>query len=114
MSKYLEYEKISGKIISEINSDEAPEPAEGYGLLEVDENFKLDTTGYLVRGGSLVKNFETNEERQERERLRKEFATQMHKRLKAMVYETVIAILENDEEAIDELRAEYRQMKVYL
>ena len=114
MSKYLEYELTNGKIVSEIISDEAPEALEGYGVLEIDENLKIDTTGYAVRDGTLVKDFETNEERQERERLQKEFAEKMRQRLKSMIYETVISILENDEEAIEELRAEYKQIKVYL
>ena len=114
MSKYLEYEITSGKIISEINSDELPESSEGYGMLEIADDLKLDTTGYAVRNGALVKDFETNEERLERERLRREQADQMRQRLKAMIYECVIAILENDDDAIEELRAEYRQLKVYL
>ena len=114
MSKYLEYEISSGKIVSEIISDTEPETLEGYGVLEVDENLKIDTTGYAVRDGTLVKDFETNEERQERERLRRENQEKIRQRLKAMFYELSIAILENDDDAIEELRAEYRQLKVYL
>ncbi|MBQ7594084.1 MAG: hypothetical protein IJU48_07010 [Synergistaceae bacterium] len=114
MSKYLEYEISSGKIISEIVSDTEPESSEGYSMLEIDENLKLDTTGYIIRDGVLVKDFETNEERLERERLKREQAEQLHQRLKSMIYECVIAILENDNDAIEELRAEYRKMKVYL
>ena len=114
MSKYLEYEISSGKIISEIISDGPPESSEGYGMLEIDENLKLDTTGYAVRNGALVKDFETNEERLERERLRRENQEKLRQRLKAMFYELSIAILENDDDAIEELRTEYRQLKVYL
>lgn len=112
--KYLEYDVSSGQILSELVSDVEPEVGSGCGLLEIDEAMKLDTTGYAVRGGVLVKEYETNEERAERLRLRQEQAEHMRQRLKGMMYELCIAILESDEVAVQELRKEYRMLKAQM
>ena len=114
MARYLEYEINSGRIISEIISATEPTPAEGYGLLEIPDGAELDTTIYAVRNGVLVKQYETNEERIERERLRLEEKARVRERIKSMVYEVIIALLENDEAALEELREEYRTLKAYM
>lgn len=114
MAKYLEYEKASGHIVSEIISVKQPEVSNGYGLLEIDDNTEIDTRLYAIKNGVLVKNYETNEERLERERLKKEHTESVRKRVKSMMYEVCISILENDDDALDELRREYKELKAYL
>lgn len=114
MSRYIEYDKLSGRILSEITSDVLPEASEGCGLLEVTGDSELDTTIYGVRGGQLVRLYETAEERTERERLRKERANEVRQRLRSMIYELGIAILEDDAVAVAELRKEYKELKGYM
>ncbi len=114
MARYLEYEITSGRILSEVTSETRPEVTEGLGLLEISGDAEIDTSIYGVRGGQLVRLYETPEERAERERLRKERAEQVRLRLKRMIYELGIALLEDDETAITELRKEYRELKVYM
>ena len=114
MSRYLEYEITSGRILSEVTSDTAPEVVDGIGFLEVSGDGDIDTSIYGVRCGQLVRLYETAEERAERERLRKERAEQVRLRLKRMIYELGIALLEDDASAITELRKEYKELKVYM
>lgn len=114
MAKYLEYEVDSGQIVSEMTSSVPPTPAKGYALLEIPEATTIDTTIYLIKNGVLVKQYETNEERIERERLRREQREKIRARLRSMVNEVCICILENDEAELKALREEYRSMKAYL
>ena len=114
MARFLEYDKTNGRIISEIFSPEAPEPSAGIGLLEIDTDAELDTNLYAVKNGVLVKQFETNEERIERIRLRQQQRESVRKRIRSMINEVVITILENDSDALEALREEYRTMKAYL
>ena len=114
MARYLEYEIKSGRIISEIISAVEPTPAEGYGLFPIPDDAELDTTLYAIKNGVLVKQYETNEERLERERLKRERMAQVRLRIQSMVNEVIIALLEDDEAAIKELRQEYKQLKAYM
>ena len=114
MSRYLEYEISSGRILSEVTCEGQPEASEGLGLLEVSGDAEVDTSIYGIRGGQLVRLYETAEERAERERLRREKAEQIRHRLKSMMYEFFIAMMEADEGAISDLRKEYRELKVYM
>ena len=114
MHKYLEYDINSGKIVCILSADNPPQPANGFALLSIDDNINIDTSSYAVRNGQLVKLFETNAERAERERLRKEYSEQTRLRLKSMIYECVVAILDDNLDALNELKNEYKQLKVYL
>ena len=114
MAKYLEYDLASGQIVSEMTSSIPPTPATGYGLLEIPESAVLDTTLYIVKNGVLVKQYETNEERIERERLKREQREKVRARIRSMAHEVCICILENDEAALKELREEYRSLKAYM
>lgn len=114
MAKYLEYEIESGQIVSELTSSVPPTPATGYALFEIPDGTVLDTTLYIVKNDTLVKQYETNEERIERERLRREQREKVRARLMSMVNEVCICILENDEAALKELREEYRSLKAYM
>ena len=114
MNKYLEYDINSGQIVCILSADNPPPPANGFALLQIDDELNFDTSSYAVKDGQLVKLFETNAERAERERLRKEFSEQTRLRLKSMIYEFVIALLDDNINAINELKAEYKKLKVYL
>ncbi len=114
MARYLEYDKTNGRIISEIFSPQEPTPSAGIGLLEIDTDAELDTNLYAVKNGVLVKQYETNEERIERIRLRQEQRESVRKRIRSMVNEVIITILENDTKALEKLREEYRTLKAYM
>ena len=114
MARYLEYDTASGRILSEIISTSEPEVRESIGLLEIDTEAEIDTNLYIVKNGVLVKQFETNEERIEREKLKREHQEKVRRRVQSMVFEVSIAILEGDDEAIEELRREYKKLKVYM
>ena len=114
MHKFLEYNINSGHIISEITSDSPPPPADGFALLQVDDNLNIDSSCYAVRDGQLVKLFETNAEIAERERLRKEYHEQVRKRLHSLIHECMIAFLDDNNDEINNLRNEFKQLKAYL
>lgn len=109
--KYLEYEILSGRILSELTASQPPHVAEGIGLLEIGEDvLSIDTTGYAVRNGRLVKTSETDKERLERERIQRERQAKLRVRLNSMCREVCIAILAEDKEELSNLRREYRRM----
>ena len=112
--KYLEYEIASGRILSEITCDSEPSTSSGIGLFQIGENEEIDPSMYAVRNGSLVKVGETNQEKLERERIRREHGEQCRMRLRSMIQEAVIAILADDAEELKSLQREYRRMKEYL
>lgn len=114
MARYLEYEIESGRILSELTCEELPEVSEGIGLLEVSGDVELDPSSYGVRGVPLVRLYETAEERAEREWLRKEHTEEVRERVKGMMYEVMLAILEENDRALSDLRKEYRELKVYM
>ena len=58
--------------------------------------------------------YETNEEKLERERIRKEHGEKIRRRVKAMMYEVIIALLDENEDALKDLRKEYKSIKGYL
>ena len=111
MARYLEYEKSTGRIVSEIISPSEPTVAAGFGIFELNSDEELDTNLYAIKNGVLVKNYETNEERIERLKARAEQRQKIRKRIQSMVNEVCITILENDPDALEGLRAEYRELK---
>ena len=114
MARYIEYETDTGRIISELISETLPISQENLSYLEIPEEQLLDLTGYKVKNGSLVKDYETNEERLERERVKREQAEKVRLRIKSMTYELCLAILDDNDEAINDLKAEFKRLKVYL
>ena len=114
MNKFLEYDINSGQIVCILSADNPPMPANGFALLQIDDNCNIDTSSYAVRNGQLVKLFETNAERAEREKLRKEYYEQTRLRLKSLIFEFVVALLDDNLNAINELKQEYKKLKVYL
>jgi len=114
MAKYLEYDKITGRIISEIISNSKPEVSGNCAVLEVDSGLELNTALYAVKDGNLVKMYESNEERFEREKFIREHKEQIRQRVKAMANDIVIALLDDDENTLNSLKAEYKKLKGYL
>ena len=114
MAHYLEYEKSTGRIISEIVSATPPEMTEPYGLFEIGDDVEINTALYAIRNGSLVKLYETNEERLQREQLRRENQERVRERIKSMMFEVCIALLDDNEKALKNLKAEYKEIKGYL
>lgn len=114
MCRYLEYDEESGRILSEIRSPNPPEMTEGKSFLEIGEHENIEISRYAVRGGVLVKVYETNNERLERERLRSEYAVSARRRVSSLRGEYIDAMLEDDEEAKIRLKKEYKRLKAYV
>ena len=112
--KYLEYELKTGRILSEVTSGIEPEAESGRGYYEIGSNEELDLTQYAVRGGMLVKVGETNQERLERERIRREHGEQCRRRLRSLKEEYLIALIADDDEEIASLKREFNKMRAYL
>ena len=114
MARYLEYEKVTGRIISEIISETVPKANTVYDIMEIPDDLQLDTSIYAIKDGQLVKLFETNEELMQREQLRKENIERVRARISRMVMELAVAILDDNDKAIKDLQKEYKELKVYL
>ena len=112
--KYLEYELKTGRILSEVKSSIEPDPEPDRGYYEIGSNEELDITQYAVRGGSLVKIGETNQEKLERERIRREHGEQCRRRLRSLKEEYLIAMIAEDEEELSNLKREFNAMRAYL
>ena len=111
MKRYLEYEEAGGRILCEIYAEEQPQVADGHGALEIAGDMILDTNNCAVRDGVVVRLYETPEEIRERERLRQEYHERAQARIRHLIYDFMIAMVENDKAKQKELRAEYAQLK---
>ena len=111
MARYLEYDKATGRIVSEIISPSEPTVASGFGVFKLSSDVEIDTNLYAVKNGALIKQYETNEERIERLKVRAEQRKKVRDRVKSMLHEVIITILENDPDALEELRKEYRELR---
>ena len=114
MARYIEYETDTGRIISELISPEIPASQDNISYLELPEDQLMDFTGYAVRDGALVKDYETNEERLERERVKREMGEKIRLRVRSMVYEFVMAVMDDNTDTINALKDEFKRLKVYL
>lgn len=114
MARYLEYETLTGHIISEFISSSMPDPVDGISYLAIDDNLLIDTASFAVKNGVLVKLYETNEERIQREHIRQEQSEKVRNRVKSMCYELCLAKLDNNDTAIKELQKEFQELKVLL
>lgn len=112
--RYLEYDILTGQILSEIISETTPEAEAGIGVIEVNSYESFDPSRYIVKNGVITKAYETKTEQLERERLREEHREHAFMRIKSMMVEDFIARMERDDYAIEELRKEYNSMKAYL
>ena len=112
--KFLEYDKTSGRIICELISPSKPEASGNCDFLEMPEDEEIDTSLYAVRGGVIVKLYESTEERIERERLRQEHREEVRNRLNAMSKEAIFALLDGNMTEFEKLQKEFRRIKVYI
>ena len=114
MARYLEYEISTGRIVSELISPTVPEASDEISYLLIDDDLTIDSSNYAVKNGSLVKLYETNEERMERERIKREHSDKIKGRIKSMIDEFVLACLDRNQIAIAELQNEFQTLKKYL
>ena len=114
MARYLEYETLTGHIISEFSSNSQPDPSDGISYLPIDDNLVIDTASFAVKNGTLVKLYETNEERIERERVKQEQTDKIRNRINSMCHELDFAILDNNDNAVKELQKEFKELKALL
>ena len=117
MKRYLEYDKITGRIVSELFATPeqiARHDATTTGIMEVPDVLQLDTNACIVRDGQIIRAYETTEERRERERLRREAAEKSRKRIRELAWEFLIAMIEADESRVADLRAEYAHLRSFL
>ena len=111
MGRYLEYDIASGRIICEVTAKKQPVETDGKSFIEVGEDENIDITRYIVRNGVILKGSETNKERQERQRLKREYGARCRSRLSSMIKEYVIAMLDEDENVQEKLRKEFQTIK---
>lgn len=114
MARYIEYDTASGHIISEIKADKPPEVPLGISLLDIEDDIEIEIGRYIVKDGKLQKIHETNAEKDEQARIKREYAESVRARVRSMISELCIALLENDEEEIGRLRQEYKSLRAYL
>lgn len=114
MARYIEYDIASGHIISELNAAKPPELSDGTALLELDNDCSIEISRYIVKDGQLVKIHETNTEKDEQERIRQEYSASVRLRVKSIINEFCLALLEEDDEEITRLRKEYKHLRAYL
>ena len=114
MARYIEYEKKTGRIISEVISDTQPETSGNCALLEINDDLQIDTSLYAVKDGQLVKAQESISERLEREELSKQHLENTRKRMKSLGWECIMAILDNNDEAVKECQNEFKKLKAFI
>ena len=114
MKRFLEYETVTGRIVCELRAAEAPAVEAGRALLEIGEDLLVDLNNSAVRDGVVVRLYETAEERRERERLRREQRERARMRVRGLVFEFMMALIEQDERRMGLLREEYAHLKNHL
>lgn len=114
MARYIEYDTASGHIISELKADNPPAVPDGVSLLNIEDEAEIEIGRYTVKDGKLQKIYETNAEKSEQERIKREYAETVRARIRSMINELCIALLEDDNEEIGRLRREYKNLRAYL
>lgn len=114
MKRFLEYETASGRIVCEVRAATAPAVENGHAVIEIDEALLIDMNNSAVRDGVIVRLYETAEERRERERLRREHRERARRRVRGLLFEFMVAQIEEDAAKMGALREEYAHLKNYL
>ena len=114
MARYIEYDTASGHIISEIKADKPPAVSLGVSLLELDDDAEIDIGRYVVEDGILKTIHETAAEKDEQDRIRREYTEKVRLRVRNMMSELCNALLKEDEDEIMRLRQEYKNLRAYL
>lgn len=112
--KYIEYDSVTGRILSVLTASAEPEAITGRGFLQIGDDEEIDATVYSVRDGVLVRTVETNQERLERERIKREYGEKCRRRRASMRAEFVDALMDENEQKIKALKREAAKMKPYL
>lgn len=114
MARYIEYDTASGHIISEITASKPPTVSLGVSLMELDDEAEIEAGRYVVRDGKLEKIYETAGEKDEQARIKEEYSGKVRQRVRNMMSELCVALLEDNSERVSQLREEYRSLKVWL
>ena len=114
MAKFIEYDTLSGHIISEIIATKPPTVSLGISLMELDDDAEIEIGRYVVNDGKLQKIYETNAEKDEQSRIKREYAEKARMRVRNMMSELCAALLEDNSEKVERLRQEYKSLRVYM
>lgn len=114
MRRFLEYATASGRIICEVYADDEPQVEDGHAVLEISGDMTLDTNNCAVVDGVLTRMYETPDERVQREKLRREYKERTGARVRRLMYDFLIAQIEEDDVKIRALREEYNIMKRWM
>ncbi|MBQ6664067.1 MAG: hypothetical protein IJM68_00625 [Synergistaceae bacterium] len=114
MARYLEYDTMSGHIISELKADKPPTVSLGISLMELDDDAEIDIGRYVVKDGKLQTIYETNAEKDEQSRIKREYAEKVRMRVRNMMSELCVALLEDNDEKVERLRQEYKNLRANL
>ena len=114
MARFIEYDTTSGHIISELKADNPPETDLGISLLSIDDDAEIEIGRYIVSNGKLKKIYETNEEKSDQERIKREYAESVRMRVRDMMKELCLALLGEDNQELERLRQEYKNLRAYL
>lgn len=112
--RYLEYEESTGHILCEIESGTEPAVGNGHAVIPAPEEWDGDILGWTVKDGALTCIRSTELERLEAERNRRAQQERAQWRLQALINEFNVAMLDEDEDRVAELRAEFRRLKALL
>ena len=110
----MEFEKDSGRIVCEVKSGGTPSVMEGHEVIPAPEGWDGDILGWVVKDGTLTRVRSTELERLEAERNRRAQQERAQWRLQALINEFNVAMLDEDEDRVAELRAEFRRLKALL
>ena len=114
MRRFLEYEVDTGRIVCDVYALSEPNVRDGHALLEVDAALTLDINNSAVRDGAIVRTTETFEERMARVRERQEARERAQGRIRHLIYDFMIAQIEDNKAKQKELKAEYKTLKARL
>ena len=99
---WLEFETDSGRIVCEVKSGGTPTVMEGHDVIPAPEDWDGDILGWTVVDGALARARTTKPERVEHDRV---------ERIKDLMNEFIVALLDEDAEAVTALKAEFRRLK---
>ena len=103
---WLEFETNSGRIVCEVKSGGTPSVMEGHDVIPTPEDWDGDILGWTVKDGTAVRTRPVDPEPQEFE-----LANPGQGRIKDLMNEFTVALLDGDAKKTAALREEFRRMK---
>ena len=79
--------------------------------MELEGDAEIDIGRYVVKDGKLQTVYETNAEKDEQSRIRREYAEKVRMRVRNMMSELCAALLEDNDEKVGRLRQEYKNLR---